>query len=85
MKEPTADYRGFTFFYNFISISWYTNQLMKAIYYINYFTDGLTNEYFNKLIQTEIFKNNENGITGLLIIIHKHFFEILEGEDEDHL
>ncbi len=56
---------------------------MKVICYISNFPDGLTKEQINDLIESVSKKNNRNGITGLLIIKNKHFFQILEGENEE--
>jgi hypothetical protein len=56
---------------------------LKVICYISNFPDGLTKEQINDLIESVSKKNNRNGITGLLIIKNKHFFQILEGENEE--
>ncbi|WP_157662582.1 BLUF domain-containing protein [Winogradskyella sp. PC-19] len=55
---------------------------MKAIYYISNFSKDLSKHDIDKLIQTVNKKNKLLNVTGLLIIKNKHFFQILEGEDE---
>jgi len=55
---------------------------MKAICYISNFSDGLTKDQINKLINFVSIKNNKNGISGLLIIKNKYFFQVLEGKKE---
>ena len=55
---------------------------MKAICYISNFSQDLSKHDIDKLIHTVNKKNKLLDVTGLLIIKNKHFFQILEGEDE---
>ncbi len=55
---------------------------MKAICYISNFSDSLRKNDIDDLIQFVNLRNKEQGITGVLLIRNKYFFQILEGEDE---
>ena len=55
---------------------------MKAICYISNFAENLSSDNINDLISYVNKNNNEVGITGLLIVRNKHFFQILEGKKE---
>ena len=56
---------------------------MKAICYISNFSENLSREGVDNLITYVDKNNNEVGITGLLIVRNKHFFQILEGKKEN--
>ncbi|MCA0132432.1 BLUF domain-containing protein [Winogradskyella alexanderae] len=79
MKEPTADYRGFTFF---INLEFPSHRIdMKAICYISNFARDLNKHQISELIETVNCNNIRENITGILIIRNKQFFQILEGEN----
>ena len=80
MKEPTADYRGFTFFINLGFPSILNN--MKAICYISNFARDLNKHQIADLIKTVNINNRKEEITGILIIRNKQFFQILEGDND---
>ena len=50
--------------------------------YISNFSKGLSKNDIDKLIYNVNKKNKIQDVTGLLIIKNKHFFQILEGEEE---
>ncbi len=81
MKEPTADYRGFTFLL-YISINQHFFSSMKAICYISNFAKGLNQNMISELIESVNLNNTKAHITGLLILKNNHFFQILEGESQ---
>ena len=53
---------------------------MKAICYISDFAKGLNPSAIKELVENVDINNNQEQITGLLILKNKHFFQILEGE-----
>ncbi|SHG61816.1 BLUF domain-containing protein [Winogradskyella jejuensis] len=55
---------------------------MKAICYISNFSKDLSKNDIDELINDVNKKNKIHDVTGLLIIKNKHFFQILEGEEE---
>lgn len=55
---------------------------MKAVCYISNFSENLDQNSISELISNVDTKNKSRGITGLLIIRNKHFFQILEGKKE---
>ncbi len=54
---------------------------MKALCYISNFDDNLKKYDIDDLIQFVNLKNKQEGITGVLLIRNKYFFQILEGEE----
>ncbi|MBC2844503.1 BLUF domain-containing protein [Winogradskyella flava] len=56
--------------------------MIKTICYISNFSDNLTKSVIDDLIEDVNISNNNNDITGLLIVRNKHFFQILEGEND---
>lgn len=56
--------------------------MIKTICYISNFSDNLTKSGIDDLIENVNISNNNNDITGLLIVRNKHFFQILEGEND---
>ncbi|WP_299113393.1 BLUF domain-containing protein [uncultured Winogradskyella sp.] len=55
---------------------------MKAICYISNFSKDLDKKSIDNLVHDVNKKNRIHDVTGLLIIKNKHFFQILEGEEE---
>ncbi|GGI56735.1 BLUF domain-containing protein [Winogradskyella haliclonae] len=55
---------------------------MKAICYISNFSKDLDKKSIDNLVYDVNKKNKIHDVTGLLIIKNKHFFQILEGEEE---
>jgi hypothetical protein len=58
----------------------------EKIYHLSYVStgcDGLRYEHIKEILDTAKRKNSEVGITGILVYCNKHFFQILEGNQED--
>lgn len=60
---------------------------MKTICYISDFAKNLDSKTIDDLTRKVSKKNNQLGITGVLIIKDNHFFQIIEGEPQkvEHL
>ncbi len=80
MKEPRADYSGFTFFINFIRIKPQLSIMIKSICYVSNKNDDLSNDELDYLLTSIIERNNKLGISGILMLQNNHFFQIMEGQ-----
>lgn len=56
----------------------------EKIYHLSYVSTGcdcLKYENIKSILESSNQNNKENGITGILVYCNKHFFQILEGEE----
>ena len=81
MKEPSADYRGFTFFFIYLTLA----QLQFMIKTICYVSDSKIKESkvkLDKMFNDIKTKNIINNISGVLIYKNGNFLQIIEGDKE---